>query len=49
MDQTATRLRDAKLGSVIEDACGKLPDDCIIDIALENDARRIYLGKVLDL
>ncbi len=36
MDSKATRLRDARLGSAIDNACAKLPPGYEIRIVLEN-------------
>jgi hypothetical protein len=43
MDQLATRLADAKLGAAIEDACKRLPDNCIIDMQLMRDSATVTL------
>lgn len=43
MDSKETRLRDAKLGSAIENAAGKLPDDYTIEINIEFGSATVTL------
>lgn len=43
MDQVATRLNDAKLGSAIDNACKNLPNNCIIDVTLMRDSASVRL------
>jgi hypothetical protein len=43
MNQKETRLHDAKLGSAIENACKKLPQEYTINIVIEAGSADVYL------
>jgi hypothetical protein len=43
MDSRETRLRDAKLGSAIDNAAGTLPDDYTIEINIECGSATVTL------
>lgn len=38
MDALETRLENAKLASAIDNACKSLPGDCIVHLAMSQDA-----------
>ena len=43
MNQQETRLHDAKLGSAIENAFRKLPQEYVINIVIEAGSADVYL------
>jgi hypothetical protein len=43
MNQQETRLHDAKLGSAIDNACKKLPQEYTINICIEQGSSDVFL------